>query len=126
MNVKSYRVSKLRQLPVVFAIQHISKHMPGEDRNLIKKGWDQLYMVHIEEEGFLTRAREARALCQATHNKAKETARVEALKDHLLVHNSSEGFDMDKDYTKDYPQEDAFRGFTRTSREYRGVLKYLS
>ena len=64
-----------------------------------------------QEEGFLTRSREDRALWQETHNKTKETDRVEALKDHLLVHNSLEGFDMDKDYTKDYPQEDAFRGF---------------
>jgi hypothetical protein len=44
------------------SVQHTSNHIPGEERNLIKKGWDQLYMVHIEEEGFLTRAREARFL----------------------------------------------------------------
>jgi hypothetical protein len=25
------------------AVEHISKKIPDEDRNLIKKGWDQLY-----------------------------------------------------------------------------------
>ncbi len=44
-----------------FAVEHISKKIPDEDRNLIKKGWDQLYRDPVCEEGFLSRAREARA-----------------------------------------------------------------
>ena len=62
------------------AVQHISKQIPDDDRNLIKKGWDQLYMDRIREEGFLSRAREARADWQESQKKAKEKARVEALK----------------------------------------------
>ncbi len=42
-------------------VQNISKHIPGEDHNLIKKDWDQLYMDRIREEGFLVRTRESRA-----------------------------------------------------------------
>ena len=46
---------------------------------------NQIYMDRIREESFV---------------------RVQALRDYLLVHDSLEGFDMDKDDTKDYPQED--------------------
>ncbi len=34
------------------SVKHISKIIDGEDRNLIKKGWDQLYMDPIKKEGF--------------------------------------------------------------------------
>ncbi len=37
-----------------------------------------------------------------------------ALKDYLLVHDSLEGFDMDKDYTNHYRQEDVFKGLEET------------
>jgi hypothetical protein len=38
------------------AVQHISKKIPDEDRNLIKKGWDEIYRGPMGEEGFLSRA----------------------------------------------------------------------
>ena len=53
--------------------------------------------------------REVRADWQESQKKA-EKARVEVLKDYLLVHDSLKGFDNDKDYTKHYRQEDVFRG----------------
>jgi hypothetical protein len=34
------------------AVEHMSKKISDEDRNLIKKGWDQLYRDPIREEGF--------------------------------------------------------------------------
>ena len=113
------RVSKLMSVVILrnktpewlwSTVQHISKQIPDDDRNLIKKGWDQVYMDRIREEGFLSRAREVRADWQESQKKTKEKTRVESLKDYLLVHDSLEGFDMDKDYTNHYRQEDVFRG----------------
>ena len=43
------------------AVKHISQPIPGEERNLIKKGWDQLYLEPIAEEGFLEVARARRS-----------------------------------------------------------------
>ena len=57
--------------------------------------------------------REVRADWQESQKKS-EKARVEGLKDYLLVHDGLEGFDMDKDYTKHYRQEDVFRGLEET------------
>jgi hypothetical protein len=54
-------------------VEHISKKLPDEDRNLIKKGWDQLYREPMSEEGFLSRAREARAGWQQDHQEAKSS-----------------------------------------------------
>jgi hypothetical protein len=31
-----------------------------------------------------------------------------------VIHDTLDGFDMDKDYTKDYPQEDVLRGLEET------------
>jgi len=36
------------------AVEHISKKIPHEDRNLIKKGWDEVYRDPMGEEGFLS------------------------------------------------------------------------
>jgi hypothetical protein len=41
------------------AVQHISQSLPDEERNVIKKGWDQLYLEPIRKEGFLETARSA-------------------------------------------------------------------
>ena len=68
-----------------------------EDWNLIKKGWDQLYRDPMREEGFLSRAREARAGWQEAHKEAKRKARDEAVKDYIAIHDTLDGFDMDKD-----------------------------
>jgi hypothetical protein len=52
-------------------VEHISKKIPDEDRNLIKKGWDELYRDPIREEGFLFRVREARAVWQQAHKEVR-------------------------------------------------------
>ena len=117
------RVSKLMSVVMLrnktpewlwLAVEHISKKIPDEDRNLIKKGWDQLYRDPMREEGFLSRAREAKAGWQEAHKEAKRKARDEAVKDYIAIHDTLDGFDMDKDYTKDYPQEDVLRGLEET------------
>jgi hypothetical protein len=43
------------------------------------------------------------------HKEAKSKARDQAVKDYIAKHDTLDGFDMDKDYTKDYPQEDVLR-----------------
>jgi hypothetical protein len=45
---------------------------------------------------------------------AKSKARDQAVKDYITKHDTLDGFDMDKDYTKDYPQEDVLRGLEET------------
>jgi hypothetical protein len=62
------------------------------------------------EEGFLSRAREARAGWQEAHKEAKRKARDQTIKKYIAIHDTLDGFDMDKDYTKNYPQEDVLRG----------------
>jgi hypothetical protein len=96
------------------AVEHISKKIPDEDRNLIKKGWDQLYRDPVCEQVFLSRAREAKAGWQETHMEGKRKARDEAVKDYIAIHDTLDGFDMDKDYTKEYPQENVLRGLEET------------
>jgi hypothetical protein len=39
------------------AVKHISQSIPGEERSIIKKDWDQLYPEAIAQEGFLEVAR---------------------------------------------------------------------
>jgi hypothetical protein len=65
----------------------------------------------MSEVGFLSRAREARAGWQQADKEAKNKARDEAVKDYIVKHDTLDGFDMDKDYTKDYPQEDVLRQY---------------
>ncbi len=97
-----------------FTVEHISKKIPDEDRNLIKKGWDQLYRDPMREEDFLSRAREARAGWQEAHKEAKRKTRDTSVKDYITIHDTLDGFDMDKDYTKEYPQENVLRGLEET------------
>jgi hypothetical protein len=40
------------------SFENISKKVPDEDRNLIKKGWDHLYRDPMCEEGSLSRRQE--------------------------------------------------------------------
>ena len=86
------RVSKLMSVVILrnkapewlwLAVENISKKIPDEDRNLIKKGWDQLYREPMSDEGFLSRARDARAGWQQVHKEAKSKARDQAVKDYI-------------------------------------------
>ena len=81
---------------------------------MIKKGWDELYRDPMCEEGFLSRARETRAVWKEDHQETKRKTRDQTIKEYIFIHDNLDGFDMDKDYTKDYPQEDVLRGLEET------------
>ena len=83
-NVCRYRHNKSPEL-LWWAVQYISKQIPDEDYNLIKKGWDQMYMDRIREEGFLSWTRETRADWQENQKKSQEKARVEASQDRWIT-----------------------------------------
>lgn len=72
------------------------------------------YPLGTGAEGFLSRAQEVRAGWEEGHKQAKSKARDQAVKDYIAKHDTLDGFDMDKDYTKDYPQEDVLRGLEET------------
>ncbi len=42
--------------------------------------------------------------------KGKRKYRDQAIKKYIAIHDTLDGFDMDKDYTKDDPQEYVLRG----------------
>ena len=74
------RVSKLMSIVILrnkvpewlwLAVQYISKKIPDEDRNLIKKGWDEIYRDPMGAEGFLSRSQESRAGWQEGHKQEK-------------------------------------------------------
>jgi hypothetical protein len=75
------------------SVKHISKNIDGEDRNLIKKGWDQLYMDPIKKEGFLEQAKQAHKDAQAKRDKDKQQALFDAMTAWQSKHGSLEGFD---------------------------------
>ena len=54
------------------AVKHISQPLPGEERNLIKKGWDQLYLEPIAQEGFLETARAAQVVAMEARRQHRE------------------------------------------------------
>ncbi len=53
-------------------VQHISQSIPDEERNIIKKGWDQLYLEPIRKEGFLETARSAQEVTRLERLKQQE------------------------------------------------------
>jgi hypothetical protein len=78
------------------------------------KSRDPTYPPGTGAEGFLSRTQEVRAGWQEGHKEAKSKARDQVVKDYITKHDTLDGFDMDKDYTKDYPQEDVLRGLEET------------
>ena len=54
------------------SVKHISRNIEGEDRNLIKKGWDQLYMDPIKKEGFHEQAKQDHKVGQEQRQKDKQ------------------------------------------------------
>ena len=75
------------------SVKHISKNIDGEDRNLIKKGWDQLYMDPIKKEGFLEQAKQDHKVAQEKRQKDKQQALFDAMKAWEAKNGSLEGFD---------------------------------
>jgi hypothetical protein len=75
------------------SVKHISKNIDGEDRNLIKKGWDELYLVPIQKEGFLEQAKQVHKDAQAKCDKDKQQALFDVMTAWQSKHGSLEGFD---------------------------------
>ena len=69
------------------------KIIDGEDRNLIKKGWDQLYMDPIKKEGFLEQAKQDHKVAQTQRQKDKQQALYDAMKALEAKNGSLDGFD---------------------------------
>ena len=89
-------IGRLRNMAPVWlneSVKHISKIIDGEDRNLIKKGWDQLYMDPIKKEGFLEQAKQAHKVAQAQRQKDKQQALFESMKALEAKNDSLDGFD---------------------------------
>ncbi len=74
-------------------VKHISKNIDGEDRNLIKKGWDELYLVPIQKEGFLEQAKQTHKVAQEQRQKDKQQALFDAMKAWQSKNGSLDGFD---------------------------------
>jgi len=75
------------------SLKHISKIIDGEDRNLIKKGWDQLYMDRTKKEGFLEQAKQDHKVAQAQREKDKQQALFDAMKAWESKNGILDGFD---------------------------------
>ena len=89
-------IGRLRNMAPVWlneSVKHISKIIDGEDRNLIKKGWDQLYMHPIKKEGFLEQAKQTHKDAQAKRDKDKQQALFDAMKALEAKNVSLDGFD---------------------------------
>ena len=78
------------------AVKHISKPIEGEGRNLLKKGWDQLYMDPITKEGFLEEAKKAQKDAAEKHEKDKQASLFQAMKDWEAKHGDISQFDASK------------------------------
>jgi hypothetical protein len=53
------------------------------------------------EEGFLSRVREGRTGWEEEHKETQRKTRDQVIKEYIVIHDTLDGFDMDKDYTKD-------------------------
>ncbi len=74
-------------------VKHVSRNIEGDDRNLIKKGWDQLYMDPIKKEGFLEEAKQTHKVAQEQRQKDKHQSLFDAMKAWESNNGSLDGFD---------------------------------
>ena len=66
------RLRDMAPLWLSSAVKHIAKPLVGEERNLIKKGWDQLYLEPMNVDGFLEKARGAHLVAMEEQSKLRE------------------------------------------------------
>jgi hypothetical protein len=74
------------------AVSHISQPIPGEERNLIKKGWDQLYLEPIAEEGFLEVARAAEVVTMEERRKQQRVLIFQEQTEWMAQHGNIDDF----------------------------------
>jgi hypothetical protein len=64
----------------------------GEERNLIKKGWDQLYLEPIAEEGFLEVARAAQVVTMEERRKQQRVLIFQEQTEWMAQHGNIDDF----------------------------------
>ncbi len=74
------------------AVQHISQSLPGEDRNIIKKGWDQLYLEPIRKEGFLETTRASEEVDMQERRKQQEKQKFKEQTVWMSEHGNIDDF----------------------------------
>ena len=73
-------------------VQHISQSLPGEEWNIIKKGWDQLYLESIRKEGFLETARAAQEVTRLERLKQQEKLKFKEQTAWMVEHGNIDDF----------------------------------
>ena len=89
-------IGRLRNMAPVWldeAVKHVSRNIEGEDRNLIKKGWDQLYMDPIKKEGFLEQTKQDHKVAQEQCQKDKQQSLFDDMKALEAKNGNLDGFD---------------------------------
>jgi hypothetical protein len=74
------------------AVQHISQSLPGEERNIIKKGWDQLYLEPIRKEGFLETVRVSEEVTMQEWQKQQEKLKFKEQTAWMAEHGNIDDF----------------------------------
>ena len=87
--------TRLRNMAPVWlnsAVQHISQSLPGEERNIIKKGWDQLYLEPIRKEGFLETARASEEVAMQERRKQQDKQKFKEQTVWMAEHGNIDDF----------------------------------
>ena len=86
---------RLRDMAPVWlnsAVKHIAAPLHGEERNLIKKGWDQLYAEPMKAQGFLEKARAAHVVAMDEQRKRLDILKFEEQTLWMAQHGDLEVF----------------------------------
>ena len=87
--------ARLRNMAPIWlnsAVEHISQSLPGEQRNIIKKGWDQLYLEPIGKEGFLETARAAPEVTMQERRKEQDKLKFKEQTAWMAEHGNIDDF----------------------------------
>ncbi len=87
--------TRLRNMAPVWlnsAVEHISQTLPDEQRSIIKKGWDQLYLESIGKEGFLETTRAAHEVTMQERHKEQDKLKFKEQTAWMAEHGSIDDF----------------------------------
>ena len=99
------RIGTLRNMAPIWldqAVKYISKPLEGEGRNLIQKGWDELYLGPINVDGFLQEALQAQETASRQREADKEKAVQMAAVHWFGEHGNLDAFDRSKVEVQDF------------------------
>jgi hypothetical protein len=74
------------------AVKHISQPIPGEERSIIKKGWDQMYLEPISQEGFLEVARDTEVVAMEERRKQQRVLIFQEQTQWMAQHGNIDDF----------------------------------